>query len=117
VPKGSGEQIMASLQMIPAEHRTSWRIHRVAPGETVASIVKQFGLPVASLMAANRLEKPEAAEGDRLIIPTGARTGSAEKPQAAARRPAAVRRTASASAPKSRKKHAKGGLVERTAAQ
>lgn len=119
VPKGSGEQVTASLQLIPAEHRTTWRIHRVAAGETLASIVKQYGLPVSSLMAANRMDKPEAMEGDRLIIPVTPRTVAAARPQNSARRPstkhsAAVRETRQTAL---RKTHATGGLVARTSAQ
>jgi membrane-bound lytic murein transglycosylase D len=81
VPKGTGEQLMATLQLIPPEHRASWRIHRVASGETLASIGKQYGIAASSVIAANRLDKPEAVEGDRLIIPAVLR------PEAPARRP------------------------------
>jgi membrane-bound lytic murein transglycosylase D len=118
VPKGAGEQVMASLQLIPAQHRTNWRIHRVEAGETVASIVKRYGLPVSTLMAANRLEKPEAAEGDRLIIPVSAHGDTVAKAQTpAARHNTPVRRTASASAAKPKKSRTTGGLVARTAGQ
>ena len=69
VPKGSGNELMATLQMVPAEHRTAWRIHRVASGETLASIGKAYGMTTTALMAANKLDKGEAVEGDRIIIP------------------------------------------------
>jgi membrane-bound lytic murein transglycosylase D len=117
VPKGAGDQITASLQLIPAEHRMSWRIHRVAAGETMASIVKRYGLPVSSLMAANRLEKPEVVEGDRLIIPAGARGDSAAKAPTPPRHYAPARRSVSASAAKYRKTRGSGGMVARTAGQ
>ena len=29
VPKGSGNQLMAALQLVPPEHRDAWRMHRV----------------------------------------------------------------------------------------
>jgi len=89
VPKGTSKQLMATLQLIPPEHRVSWRIHRVASGETLASIAKQYGIASSSLIAANRLEKPEALEGDRLFIPADLR------PEVSAKRPLA-RSTASA---------------------
>jgi len=41
VPKGAGKQAMAALQMVPAEHRDSWRMHQVAAGETVAAIARR----------------------------------------------------------------------------
>ncbi len=94
VPKGTGKQLMATLQLIPPEHRTSWRIHRVAPGDTLVSIGKQYGVSSTSLMAANRLEKPEAVEGDRLIIPTDPRPEAPAVRRPAARSAASVHRRA-----------------------
>jgi len=69
VPKGDAKQLIAALQMIPAEHRSAWRMHRVGPGETLAAIGKQYGLPGSSIVAANSLKAGEALEGDRLLIP------------------------------------------------
>ena len=96
-------------------------VKAVAAGESVASIGKRYGLTMASLMAANRLEKPEAAEGDRLIIPVGLRAEAAERMSKAVRQHAPVRHTAainpakrSSTAPKT---HANPPLVARTAAQ
>jgi membrane-bound lytic murein transglycosylase D len=95
VPKGAGQQLMAALQMVPEDHRDSWRIHRVSTGETLALIGKQFGLNPASIAAANRLENAGAQEGDRLIIPVGLRAEVAEKhptTRTASRKAAATRR-------------------------
>jgi membrane-bound lytic murein transglycosylase D len=94
VPKGTGNQLMATLQLIPAEHRNSWRIHRVGTGETLASIGKQYSTGPNSIIAANKLAKPDAVEGDRLIIPVGMRTDS-PAPRAA-NRPSSTRRRAPA---------------------
>ena len=55
------------------EHRDSWRMHRIGPGETLATIGKHYGIAAASIVAANGLRSDEAVEGDRLLIPTGAR--------------------------------------------
>src|SRR4051794_14585144 len=68
VPKGGAKQLLAALQMIPPEHRTAWRMHRVGSGETVAMIGKRYGLPESSIVAANSLKAGEALEGDRLLI-------------------------------------------------
>ncbi len=73
LPKGTSKQLVAALQLIPSEHRDSWRLHRVGPGETLASISKRYGLPAGSIIAANSLKSPEAVEGDRLLIPVAAR--------------------------------------------
>jgi len=91
VPKGTGNQLMATLELIPPEHRNSWRIHRVGAGETLASIGKRYSTAASSIIAVNKMGKPEAVEGDRLIIPTGMRTDT-PAPRAATRSAAAHRR-------------------------
>lgn len=89
VPKGTGNQLLASLKLIPAEHRDSWRMHRVGAGETLATVGKLFGTTPNAIMTANNMHSVELAEGDRLLIPAVMR---AETPSRAGTRPA-VRRT------------------------
>ena len=69
VPKGSGAQLAEALERVPAEHRDSWRAHRVVSGETLATIGKLFGSTPAAISAANRIHAVESAEGDLLLIP------------------------------------------------
>jgi membrane-bound lytic murein transglycosylase D len=73
VPKGNGNQLVAALQLVPAEHRDSWRMHRVGAGETLAMIGKRYGATPGSILAANNLagnlRSVEPVEGDRLLIP------------------------------------------------
>ncbi len=100
VPKGAGSQLMATLQLIPAEHRDSWRMHRVGAGETLAAIGKRYGTTPNSIMLANNLHSAEAVEGDRLMVPAvlrGERSGQASASRASSHRSAPVRRTASTS--------------------
>jgi membrane-bound lytic murein transglycosylase D len=73
VPKGDGNQLVAALQLVPAEHRNSWRMHRVSAGETLAMIGKRYGATPGSILAANNLRSAEPVEGDRLLIPAGMR--------------------------------------------
>jgi membrane-bound lytic murein transglycosylase D len=73
VPKGSGNQLLAALQLIPAEHRNSWRAHRVGAGETLATIGKRYAALPGSIVAANHLSSVQAAEGDLLVIPAALR--------------------------------------------
>jgi membrane-bound lytic murein transglycosylase D len=68
VPKGAGQQVSAALDLIPADRRASWRMHRVEEGESLASVARLFNLPSSKLAAANDL-KDEPAAGDRLLIP------------------------------------------------
>jgi membrane-bound lytic murein transglycosylase D len=126
VPKGTGDQLMASLQMIPPEHRNAWRIHRVLSGETLASIVKKYHLPANSLLAANKLLKPEVREGDRLIVPVGGFSGApvnlpASSPSGAKRRSEPAVRTVASTTDgvpnRNPKAHSSGSLMARSAAQ
>ena len=94
VPKGAGNQLMATLQLVPPEHRIAWRIHRVATGETLASIGKQYGMTAAAIMSANKLDKADAMEGDRLVIPAGLRAEAPPKHAAVTKVASARRHTA-----------------------
>jgi len=69
VPKGSGSELSAALQMIPSDRRASWRMHRVAAGETLASIAHSYGMAPAAIAAANSLQSGVPLAGDRLLIP------------------------------------------------
>ncbi|MGA2593893.1 MAG: transglycosylase SLT domain-containing protein [Bryobacteraceae bacterium] len=69
VPHGTGSSLSASLQLVPADRRAAWRIHKVAGGDTLASIARRYGMPAASIAAANGLTNASPATGDRLIIP------------------------------------------------
>ena len=80
VPRGIGNQLAASLQMIPAEHRASWRMHRVGAGETVASVAKLFGTSPSVIVTANNLHSSEPVEGDRLLIPVAMRADVPVRP-------------------------------------
>jgi hypothetical protein len=77
VPKGTGNQLMVGLELIPPEHRDAWRMHRLGAGETLADLGKRYGVALNSLVAANNLPSPEANEGDRLIVPAGPAAGIA----------------------------------------
>ena len=91
VPKGSGNQLVAALQLIPANHLDAWRMHRVGSSETMATIGKRYGVTPANIVSVNRLEAAQAVEGDRLLIP------SAQRAQPPAAKPAA-KKTVSATA-------------------
>lgn len=79
VPKGTGSTLSASLQMIPAERRASWRMHTVSSGETLASIGKHYGMAASSIAAANTLSQGRPTAGDKLVIPASYREVSTPK--------------------------------------
>jgi membrane-bound lytic murein transglycosylase D len=126
VPKGSGNQLSAAMQMIPANRMDAWRMHRVGSGETLAAIGKRYGVTPANIVSANRMESAQAMEGDRLLIPAVQRIqiaapatkSAAAKTTAtasASRRKSTAKRTTTASARPVRKTPAKGALVARNA--
>lgn len=82
VPKGTGSSLSASLQMIPADRRASWRMHTVASGETLASIGKHYGMTPASIVSANGLKQASPAAGERLLIPAAYRPVPPPRPRA-----------------------------------
>lgn len=97
VPKGAGQQLAALLEGIPAERRQSVRAHRVAEGETLASIARRYGVAERSLAAVNGDLADGLQPGDILLVPAGngassRASASALKSRTAARRAAAVRR-------------------------
>jgi membrane-bound lytic murein transglycosylase D len=92
VPKGAGKQATAVLELVPAEHRDSWRMHQVGAGETVAAIAHRYGAAPASILAANKLPSGEAMEGDRLLIPVSMRVEAPARPARAAVSRTAARR-------------------------
>jgi membrane-bound lytic murein transglycosylase D len=77
VPKGNGGTLSASLQMIPAERRASWRMHTMASGETLAGIGKRYGMAPGSIAAVNGLKEGLPEAGERLLIPVSYRKTAA----------------------------------------
>jgi len=69
VPKGTGTELEAALELIPADRRASWRMHRVAPGETLASIGRHYGMSAQAIVAVNTMKPFPPEAGERLLIP------------------------------------------------
>jgi membrane-bound lytic murein transglycosylase D len=93
VPKGEGKHLITALELVPAEHRDSWRMHRVVAGETLASIGKRYGISPASIISANSLRTSDAVEGDRLLVPAALRAPQPVRKATASR--SGTRRSAS----------------------
>ena len=62
VPPGTQAQLASGLEAVPLERRNSWRVHMVSGGETMASIARQYRVPLASLSAS---QFPERMLGGR----------------------------------------------------
>jgi membrane-bound lytic murein transglycosylase D len=71
VPKGTLNTIMAALDLVPANHRADWRIHRVLEGETLAAIAHRYATSATALASANQGSAAQAPEtGDLVVVPT-----------------------------------------------
>jgi membrane-bound lytic murein transglycosylase D len=70
LPQGTSQKFAAEIAAIPPDKWVSWRRHRVASGETLASIAKKYRVTSAAIADANNLERNAALDaGDKLIIP------------------------------------------------
>jgi membrane-bound lytic murein transglycosylase D len=112
VPKGTAKQLMASLQMVPAEHRDAWRLHHVAAGETISAIAKRYGVTSSAIVSANGLDG-ETLEGDRLMIPSVLRADPPARrtTTASSRRPVSKSRSRTAATAPAKKTPAKKHTV------
>jgi membrane-bound lytic murein transglycosylase D len=69
VPKGTGTQVTAGLDLVPTELRASSRIHRVEPGQSLTSIARLYNASATQIAMANSLKDGLPSEGDRLVVP------------------------------------------------
>jgi membrane-bound lytic murein transglycosylase D len=92
VPKGMGQEVTVALDLVPAERRASWRMHRVESGQTLAAIARLYNSSPSLIASTNKLADDDPTPGDRLLIPVGDRQTAAP---ARSSRPA-VRKVASA---------------------
>lgn len=70
VPVGKGSIASERLAQVPAEERVTWRRHRVARGETLAGLAKNYSTSVQAIRDANKLRAKTALHpGSYLIIP------------------------------------------------
>lgn len=74
IPKGTLASVMSALDMVPANHRADWRIHRVVPGETLGEVAHRYSTSVSALSAANQGAGLDA--GDLLVVPTVSRVSA-----------------------------------------
>jgi membrane-bound lytic murein transglycosylase D len=70
LPAGTGALFSKHIQEIPETRRTSWRYHRVAAADTLASVAHDHHVAVAELAAANQLGENDSIGGmEALVIP------------------------------------------------
>jgi membrane-bound lytic murein transglycosylase D len=69
VPKGSPSMLRMALDGIPADHRASWRVHRVGSEDTIEAIARQYRTTEEKIHDANGEAFDEMEEGDFVIVP------------------------------------------------
>jgi membrane-bound lytic murein transglycosylase D len=73
LPGGMAELYQQRIAAVPEAKRNSWRYHRVAADETLASVARTYHVAEAELAAANQLRASEGISGvEALLIPTPA---------------------------------------------
>ena len=72
LPVGASDKYQAAIAAIPENMRIWWRYHRVAAGETLASLARTFRTPADSIAEANNLPEGDLQPDTKLIIPIAA---------------------------------------------
>jgi membrane-bound lytic murein transglycosylase D len=70
LPGGTAAAFEQRIAAIPAGKRNAWRYHRVATGDTLASVALKYRVTVAALAAANQLHTRDDIQGvEALVVP------------------------------------------------
>ena len=70
LPFGTKEKYATAIAAIPQDMRVWWRYHKVAPGDTLASVARTYRTSSNAIAEANNLEGESELEADsKLIIP------------------------------------------------
>ncbi len=72
LPAGTKDKYLEAIAAIPAEKRVWWRYHKVASGETLVSIAKEYKTTPAAITEVNGLTADEILPDTKLIIPIAA---------------------------------------------
>jgi membrane-bound lytic murein transglycosylase D len=108
VPKGTLAALQQAFEVVPANRRDSWRLHRVQEGETFTALAKRFNAQAALVSSANHASLPAAGEwaaipiaypGERVAAAkhTASKTPAKKRPAvAAARKKSTTHRSAEA---------------------
>ncbi len=74
VPRGSGQAVLAALELVPPDKRAAWRLHRVNEGDTLASIARRYRSSSALIGSANEASGAglRLEEGALLVVPVAA---------------------------------------------
>ncbi len=69
LPAGTREQYETAIASIPPDMRLWWRYHTVHPGDTLASLARNYHTTAKSIAEANHLDGTELEADAKLVIP------------------------------------------------
>jgi membrane-bound lytic murein transglycosylase D len=69
LPAGTKDEYETAIASIPSDMRLWWRYHTVHPGDTIASLARNYHTTAKSIVAANHLEGTELEADAKLVIP------------------------------------------------
>ncbi len=69
IPAGTKDQYETAINTIPRDMRLWWRYHTVHPGDTLASLARNYHTTAKSISEANHLEGTDLESDAKLVIP------------------------------------------------
>jgi LysM repeat protein len=69
VPEGSLAALQAGLELIPADKRLAWRVHRTEAGEDLAAVARKYGTSPDSLASTNAGLTATLEPGSLVVVP------------------------------------------------
>jgi membrane-bound lytic murein transglycosylase D len=69
LPAGTKDEYETAIASIPTDMRLWWRYHTVHPGDTLASLARNYHTTAKSIVSANHLEGTDLDADAKLVIP------------------------------------------------
>jgi membrane-bound lytic murein transglycosylase D len=69
VPAGGGASVVSALSLVPAAGRATWRLHRVAEGDTLEAIARRYRTTTQRIVDENPNGMADLSAGSLLIVP------------------------------------------------
>ena len=69
LPAGTKEKYQTAIATIPNDMRLWWRFHKVQPGDTLASLARNYRVTAKAIATANHLDDGELEANAKIVIP------------------------------------------------
>jgi membrane-bound lytic murein transglycosylase D len=80
LPPGTKQVYATRIEEIPVDRRRSWRFHKIAAGETLDAIAKQYRVSATELAFVNQIAAGSDLSGtETLVVPAAATSASASR--------------------------------------